>query len=101
MSGGSREHAAIASNIVRHFGNRLRQGCRVYGSDLAIFVPDGQPYRYPDASVVCGETHFRSIEGRDCLENPIMLVEVLSPTSADFDRGTKFEQYKSIAGFAE
>ncbi len=101
MSGGSREHAAIASNILRHIGNKLREGCRIYGSDLAVYVPDGQPYRYPDASVVCGEARLRTIDGRDCLENPVLLAEVLSPTSADFDRGTKFEQYKSIPEFSE
>jgi Uma2 family endonuclease len=101
MSGGNREHAAIASNIVRHLGNKLREGCRAYGSDLAVYVPDGRPYRYPDVSVVCGEPQIRSLDGRDCLENPVALVEVLSPLSADFDRGSKFEQYKSIPDFAE
>jgi Uma2 family endonuclease len=101
MSGGSREHAAIARNIVRHFANKLRETCVVYGSDLAVYVPDGKPYRYPGASVVCGEARFRSIDGRDCLENPVLLVEVLSQSSSDFDRGTKFEQYKSIPELAE
>lgn len=101
MSGGSREHAAIASNVIRHLGNKVREGCRVYGSDLAVYVPDGEPYRYPDASVVCGEARFRDIDGRDCLENAVLLAEVLSPSSADFDRATKFEQYKSIPEFDE
>ena len=55
----------------------------------------------PGASVVCGETGLRRVDGRDCLENPVLLVEVLSPGSADYDRGTKFEEYKSIAAFAE
>jgi Uma2 family endonuclease len=100
-SGGSRQHAAIATNIIRHLGNKLRDGCRIYGSDLAVYVPNGRPYRYPDASVVCGEATFRTIDGRDCLENPVLLLEVLSPASADFDRGTKFEQYKSIPQFSE
>lgn len=101
MSGGSREHAAIARNLLRHVSNRLAVECQAYGSDLAVYVPDGRPYRYPDVSAFCGEARFRSIDGRDCLENPRLLVEVLSPLSADFDRGTKFEQYKSVPGFAE
>ena len=101
MSGGSRQHAAIARNIVRHVANRLRAGCQVYGSDLALYVPGGLPYRYPDASVVCAEARFQSVNGLDCLENPVLIIEVLSPSSADFDRGTKFEQYKSISEFAE
>ena len=69
MSGGSRQHAALASNMIRSLGNKVRENCRVYGSDLAVYVPDGRPYRYPDASVVCGEARFQSINGRDCLEN--------------------------------
>src|SRR2546425_8521041 len=66
MSGGSRQHAGIASNLIRHLGNKLGEGCRVYGSDLAVYVPDGRPYRYLDASVVCGEARIRSVDGRDC-----------------------------------
>ncbi len=97
MSGGTIEHASIARNIVSHLTTKLRGGsCRVFGGDLAVYAPAGQPYRYPDVSVVCGEPRLAEVDGRDCLENPILLVEVLSPTSADYDRGTKFEEYKSI-----
>ena len=100
MSGGSREHAAISRNILRHLANYLKKTCAAFGTDLALYVPGGLPYRYPDASVVCGEPRFRKINGLDALENPVLIVEVLSPTSADFDLGTKFEQYKSISEFA-
>jgi Uma2 family endonuclease len=99
MSGGRREHAAIARNIVRYI--KLREGCQVYGSDMALYVPGGLPYRYPDASVVCGKPQVRDVNGRDCIENPALIMEVLSPSTADFDRGTKFEQYKSIPDFLE
>jgi Uma2 family endonuclease len=96
-SGGSIEHATIASNFVLHLRTKLRGGSsRVYGSDLAVYVPGGIPYRYPDVSVVCGEPAIEIVDGRDCLRNPILIVEVLSPTTADYDRGTKFEEYKSI-----
>ena len=101
MSGGSREHAAISRNILRHLANYLKKTCAAFGTDLALYVPGGLPYRYPDASVVCGDPRFRKINGLDALENPVLIVEVLSPTSADFDLGTKFEQYKSISEFAE
>src|SRR2546426_1695242 len=100
-SEGTREHAAIARNILRHLANRIPKTCEAYGSDLALYAPAGLPYRYPDASVVCGGARFRTINGLDALENPVLIVEVLSPTSTDFDRGTKFEQYKSIPAFAE
>ena len=101
MSGGTLEHATIARNVISRLFSNLPKGCQVYSSDLAVFVPDGRPYRYPDISVVCGERRIRSVDGRDCLENPVLLIEVLSATSADFDRGTKFEEYKSIPEFAE
>ncbi len=51
--------------------------------------------------MVCGDASFRQINGVDALENPSCIIEVLSPASADYDRGTKFEAYKSIASFVE
>lgn len=102
MSGGSRQHGEIASNLI--FGLRRRlagSGCRVYGSDIAVVVPSAPPYRYPDVSVACGEPVFRDINGLDALTNPLVLVEVLSPTSEAYDRGTKFEWYKSVSTFGE
>jgi Uma2 family endonuclease len=101
MSGGSREHAAISRNVIRHLSNKLGGRCEAYGSDLAVYVPEGLPYRYADVTVVCGEARFRNINGLDALENPVLIVEVLSPATADFDRGTKFEEYKSIPEFRE
>ena len=101
MSGGSREHAAISRNLVRHLSNKLAGRCQVYGSDLAVYAPAAQPYRYPDASAVRGEAQFRDINGLDALENPVLIVEVLSPSTADFDRGTKFAEYQSIPAFDE
>jgi Uma2 family endonuclease len=102
MSGGSREHGRLSSNVHALLAARLAgRGCMAYTSDTALYVPAAPPYRYPDASVVCGEEQFREINGLDALENPILIVEVLSPSSADFDRGTKFESYKSIPTFAE
>jgi Uma2 family endonuclease len=102
MSGGTIQHATIARNILHHLGNRLAgKLCRVFGSDLAIHVPAGLPYRYPDGSVVCGEVRYKTIDVRHALENPVLLLEVLSKSSATYDRGAKFAEYKSIPTFAE
>lgn len=102
MSGGSRQHGEISRNVIRHLANRLAErGCRIYGSDIAVIVPAAAPYRYPDVSMVCKEPQFRQVNGLDALINPVLLVEVLSPTSEAYDRGTKFEWYKSIPTFAE
>ncbi len=102
MSGGSRQHGEISSNLIFNLRRRLSEGdCRVYGSDIAVVVPAAPPYRYPDTSVVCGQALFSEINGLDALINPTLLVEVLSPTSEAYDRGTKFEWYKSVSTFAE
>lgn len=102
MSGGSRQHGEIASNLIFNLRRRLSEGgCRVYGSDIAVIVPAAPPYRYPDVSVACGEAQFHHTNGLDALINPTLIVEVLSPTSEAYDRGTKFEWYKSVPTFAE
>lgn len=102
MSGGTRQHGEISRNLVRHLANRLAAGrCRVYGSDTAVLVPAAPPYRYPDVSIVRGEAAFRPINHLDALVNPVVLIEVLSPSSETYDHGTKFESYKSVPAFTE
>ncbi len=98
MSGGTLEHAAISANLVGHLFNRLAGSrFRAFGADLAVRVPAGPPYRYPDASVVCGDVSYTVIDGRHAVDNPVLIVEVLSKSSASYDRGTKFAEYKSVA----
>jgi Uma2 family endonuclease len=102
MSGGTIQHATIAENVRSALRERLRgKGCRAFGSDLAVLVPAGRPYRYADAGVACGEVRYQTIDVRHALENPVLLVEVLSKSSAAYDRGAKFAEYKSIPSFAE
>ncbi|HVG38711.1 MAG TPA: Uma2 family endonuclease [Pyrinomonadaceae bacterium] len=102
MSGGSIAYSQIVSNI--HY--RLRQGveggpCRAFTSELPIKTPTLPPYRYPDASVACSELHYENIRGIDVLLNPVLIVEVLSPTSAERDREDKFAAYQAIPSFGE
>lgn len=95
MSGGTIEHATVASNIVRELGTALRdRGCRVLGSDMRVKIPAGR-YVYPDASVVCGRPHLDDTV-RDTLTNPGVVVEVLSDSSEAYDRGDKFAHYRSV-----
>jgi Uma2 family endonuclease len=92
MAGASPAHNLIVGNLVREFGTQLKKRpCRVYPSDLRLHAEDG--YFYPDVSVVCGEPRFTD---RDNLINPTLLVEVLSPSTADFDLGGKFARYRRI-----
>lgn len=68
---------------------------------MRVKVPAAFPYRYPDASVVCGEPVFEEILGQIMLVNPILIAEVLSPSTAAYDLGDKFTAYQSIDSFVE
>ena len=82
MSGGSKHHAIIESNLQRRLNEKLnRKPCRTFTSSVAIKTPMLPPYRYPDASVVCGELKFESMQGIEVLTNPILVIEVLSSTT--------------------
>ena len=97
MSGGSRAHGTISSNVVVSLGNSLRGGrCRAFTGDMAVYTPTLLPYRYPDASAACGELEFDHIKGHDALVNPVLVVEVLSPSTAALDEGPKFAAYQAI-----
>src|SRR5438309_6813557 len=100
MSGVKRNHAQIEGNL--NLALRLAlPTCRIYGGSLRVSTPSMPPYRYPDLSVVCEEPRFEVMGGLDVLTNPILLIEVLSPTTEAYDRGDKFTYYKSIPSFAE
>lgn len=68
---------------------------------MHIKVPAALPYRYPDASVVSGEPIFEEQLGVKMLLNPLVLIEVLSPSTEGYDLGKKFTEYKSIPSFRE
>ncbi|MBI4751758.1 MAG: Uma2 family endonuclease [Acidobacteria bacterium] len=101
MAGASPQHVLIVSNLVRELGVALREGpCLVFSTDLKVRVRSEGPYFYPDVVVVCEEPRFVGPYG-DTLENPQLLIEVLSPITQDYDRGGKFEQYRAISSFVE
>lgn len=102
MSGVSPNHAQIESNLITALNNELRaRGCRVFPANIRIKVPAAPPYRYPDLAVVCDQPVYEEIGGIQALTNPILLVEVLSPSTEGYDRGDKFTYYKSIPTFRE
>lgn len=96
MTGASRTHNLITLSIASELRGRLKpRGCEVYASDMRVHVPETGLYTYPDVSVVCGEPRF--LDGElDTLLNPRIIVEVLSPSTEDHDRGLKFLHYRSI-----
>jgi Uma2 family endonuclease len=96
MAGGSPRHNAIVANAIIALGATLRgRGCTVLSSDQRIRSGDGEQYVYVDVSVVCGP--LRLVSGTtDVLENPDLVVEVLSPGTEAYDRGDKWEGYQRI-----
>jgi Uma2 family endonuclease len=101
MGGASARHVEIVSNIVRELGNLLRQRpCRVYSTDLRLCVDANHRYTYPDVVVVCGQPQFLDRE-LDTLLNPDLIVEVLSESTRNYDRGDKFQQYRGIPSFRQ
>lgn len=102
MSGVSPNHARIERNLTfRLTPKAFEKGCEVFPANLRIKVPALPTYRYPDLSVVFGETVFQEIGGLQCLVNPVLIVEVLSDSTESYDRGEKFRLYKSIESFRE
>ena len=102
MSGGSEAHYRISFNAAFRLRQKLSGGpCQAFTADLPVKTPTLLPYRYPDVTVVCGELKFENIRGVDALTNPVLIVEVLSPTSEARDRQDKFTAYQAIPSFAE
>jgi Uma2 family endonuclease len=101
LSGGSFDHSVIQGNLIAAL-HRLLAGtpCRVVTSELRLHVRASDLYTYPDAAVVCGKVQF--FERRnDTILNPRLIIEVLSPSTREYDRGTKFGMYKSIPSLQE
>lgn len=101
MSGGTGDHALIIGNLVREIGTQLKgRPCRVSPTELRVRVSPTGLYTYPDVIVVCGPPEYAD-ERRDTLLNPKVLIEVLSDSTRDYDRGRKFQHYRSLASLAE
>ena len=101
MPGGTREHNLIELNLARLLGNELLdREFEVYPSNMRVKVPGTGLYTYPDMSVVAGEPQFEDAEV-DTLLNPVVLFEILSPSTESYDRGEKFTNYQTIDSLQE
>ena len=101
MTGGSINHSQIIGNIYAFLKSALRgKNARPFMSDLRLWIPRYRRGTYPDVMVVEGE--LVCTEGRkDEILNPVLIVEVLSKSTKDFDREDKFRFYRSIPEFRE
>lgn len=97
MTGGSSLHANVAANILSFLKVKLRgSGCVPFNSDMALKVSETD-VRYPDVAVYCDNPIDIDKEPVLSFDNPVVIVEVLSPSTTTFDQGTKLEEYRSLA----
>jgi Uma2 family endonuclease len=100
MAGGTPEHAALAAAVITLLGPQLRGGeCRPYNSDLRVRTPSGLT-TYPDVTVICGARQIDTVDSL-AITNPILIVEVMSRSTEEYDSGDKFEHYESCASLRE
>lgn len=101
MAGASPRHVLIVSDLVIAFGVRLRnKPSRLYSTDLRVRITRDGFYAYPDVVVICGDPLFAD-QRKDTALNPLLIVEVLSPSTQDYDRGQKFEFYRALPTLME
>jgi len=101
MSGAQTPHIRIVANLMRELGNELGDGpCEPFSNDMRVCVGPADLYTYPDVIVACGEPRFLDSHV-DTLLNPKVIVEVLSESTEAYDRGRKFEMYRSLESLAE
>ncbi len=100
MAGGTEAHIQISFNMTKLFADKLRGKCRAYQSEMKVWVDEIGTFFYPDVTVVCGERKFYK-NRRDAVVNPILLIEVLSESTTDYDKNDKFFTYQHIESFQE
>jgi Uma2 family endonuclease len=100
MAGGSPDHAALAAACIGALRGQVPPGCRAFTSDLRVRIAATGLTTYPDAAVICGGT-LRAPEDPLAVTNPVLLVEVTSPSTEDYDRGEKLRHYKSLPSVRE
>jgi Uma2 family endonuclease len=96
MAGASLAHNRIVSNVVISLGTQMRgRSCDVFSGDMRIYIPATGLYTYPDIAALCDAPRFED-DQQDVLLNPSVIIEVLSPSTEAYDRGAKFDHYRSI-----
>ena len=94
-------HNLITGNIASELHTRLKDTeCIVFANEMRISIPTARSYFYPDVGVVCEEPRFED-DVLDTLLNPIVVIEVLSPSTEAYDRGEKFARYRQLTTLRE
>lgn len=96
MAGASRRHCKLSANLMRIIGNKLHETkCNVYSNDFRVKIKETGLYTYPDIIITCGKEILED-QVKDTLLNPLVLIEILSPSTERYDRGRKFTHYRQI-----
>ena len=103
MSGVTEDHDLVASAIRRLLWDCLRKkGCRIYSSDIRVFIPECNKFVYPDATIICGESQRHKLpRGAYALTNPSAIVEVSSESTVKHDQEEKYDCYRTLPSFSE
>ena len=101
MSGGKSQHNIISKNLMIALGTKLKgKPCQPYGSDARIHIEKNTLFTYPDLSVICGDMKSLNNDDHNFL-NPTIIFEVLSRSTRNYDRTTKFKLYRDIPTLKE
>ncbi len=101
MAGATLPHVTIGNNLTVAVGVRIKgTNCQGMSYDMKVSAGAGRLYAYPDYLIVCGEPQFRD-DQTDILNNPSVIFEILSPSTEQYDRVTKFDIYKMVDSLRE
>ena len=103
LSGGTENHSLISARVTTVLNNELdktNKDCRIANSDLKIFIESVNHGVYPDAMMYCGDADYYK-DNNTIITNPLLVVEVLSQSTKNYDKGLKFEKYRTLPSFRE
>ncbi len=101
MTGGTAEHNQIAINLVTFLRSLLKgKDYRLYMNDMRLWIPECREYTYPDVMLIEGKPLFEG-DRRNTIINPSLIIEVLSNSTKNYDKGEKFDYYRTIPEFKE
>jgi Uma2 family endonuclease len=99
MAGASERHNIISVNLLGELHSRLKgKPCQPFGGDLRIHIPENSLYTYPDIAVICGDILSAD---QDKVKRPVVIIEILSESTRNYDRGEKFMLYRDIPTLKE
>ena len=103
LAGGTLNHGLLCGNVYSEIRNRLTEktsNCIPFTSEIRVHISEKNSYVYPDSMVICGNIE-KSENETNSVINPVLIVEVLSKSTAEYDRGDKFYFYRQLPSFKE